>query len=228
VFVSEIFQSLQGEGKYAGHPSVFVRSSGCNLRCSWCDTPHTSWRAEGEHLSIAEILVQTSQWNKIEHAVVTGGEPLLQPDLAELISALGDRGHVVTVETAATVFVENLRPDLFSISPKLANSRPGTQHPTQRALHDRNCKLDSVAKFLQTGLDVQVKFVVEGADDLPEILTLVDRWQLPRDRVYLMPQCDNGEMLVERGRIVAEICSEQGFNFTGRMQIELWGNERGT
>ena len=105
MFISEIFQSLQGEGKYAGHPSVFVRTSGCNLRCSWCDTPHTSWQPEGERVHVTEILQRTAGWSHFEHAVLTGGEPMLQPDLPDLVSALRAREHVITIETAATIFL---------------------------------------------------------------------------------------------------------------------------
>ena len=228
MFISEIFHSLQGEGKYAGHPSVFVRTSGCNLRCSWCDTPHTSWRPEGHHLDVSTILQQTDLWSQVEHAVITGGEPLLQPDVAELVAALRTRGHVTTIETAATLFLPDLRPDLYSLSPKLANSLPSHDHAAARALHERNRNLDVVPRFLDSGVDVQVKFVVEGVADLPEILALVQHWDLPRDQVYLMPQCISGDTLIERGRLVAELCGQEGFNFTGRMQIELWGNERGT
>ena len=90
VFVSEIFQSLQGEGKYAGHPSIFVRTSGCNLRCTWCDTPHTSWHAEGRHLDVAAILGQTALWSDVEHAVLTGGEPLLRRAVPELVRQLSE------------------------------------------------------------------------------------------------------------------------------------------
>jgi len=228
VFVSEIFQSLQGEGKYAGHPSIFVRTSGCNLRCTWCDTPHTSWHAEGKHLDVAAILGQTALWSDVEHAVLTGGEPLLQRDLPDLVAGLRSRGHLITIETAATIFDADLQPDLFSLSPKLNNSRPGIEQAEARALHDRNQDLDVLPKFLETGCDVQVKFVVEGAADLPEILDLVERWQLPRDQVYLMPQCISGDTLVERGRVIADLCRQEGFNFSGRLHIELWGNKRGT
>lgn len=228
MFISEIFQSLQGEGGYAGHPSIFVRTSGCNLRCSWCDTPHTSWQPEGEHLDVPRILQLTAAWTHVEHAVLTGGEPMLQSDLPDLVAELRARGHVITIETAATIFVPDLRPDLFSLSPKLANSLPSNDHGAARALHEHNRKLDVVPKFLASGCDVQVKFVVEGAADLPEIIDLVAQWQLPRDQVYLMPQCVSGNMLIEKGRLVADLCSQEGFNFTGRMQIELWGNERGT
>lgn len=228
MFVSEIFTSLQGEGKYAGHPSLFVRSSGCNLRCAWCDTPHTSWHAEGQALDVEGIMAASAGWQEVEHAVVTGGEPLLQRDLPELVRALRDRGHLVTVETAATLFCDEILPDLFSLSPKLRNSLPGPEHAHERTLHDGNNRLDLVPRFLDSGCDVQLKFVVQGPDDLPEILVLVDRWGLPRDHVYLMPEAVDGDALHERGRVVAQLCRAEGFSFTGRMHIELWGNARGT
>jgi 7-carboxy-7-deazaguanine synthase len=227
VRISEIFQSLQGEGKYAGHPSVFVRTSGCNLRCVWCDTPHTSWRAEGGWAEVPQILQDVGRW-PAEHVVVTGGEPLLQQDLPELVAGLRESGRTVTVETAATLYVAGLHPDLFSLSPKLANSRPGADFPAERDLHDRNNRLDLLPRFLDSGCDVQVKFVVQGAADLPEILGLVRRCGLPRDRVYLMPEGVTAQVLVERGRVVAELCRREGFNYTGRIHIELWGHERGT
>lgn len=228
MFVSEVFQSLQGEGRYAGHPSLFVRTSGCNLRCVWCDTPHTSWHAEGEHIDVATVLERLSAWTDVEHVVITGGEPLLQPDLRDLVVELHQRGHVITIETAATTFVADLHPDLYSLSPKLSNSRPGPEQAAAQALHQRNNVHNHVPRFLALDGDVQVKFVVEGAQDLPEIRRCVDAWKLDQEQVYLMPQAAEEAGLIERSRVVAQICRDEGFNFTGRMQIELWGNERGT
>ncbi|NCX99349.1 MAG: 7-carboxy-7-deazaguanine synthase QueE, partial [Planctomycetia bacterium] len=85
--VAEIFASLQGEGLLAGTPSTFVRASGCNLRCVWCDTPYTSWEPEGESLSVGEILDRVRSLSP-RHAVVTGGEPLLFPEAVELCRSL--------------------------------------------------------------------------------------------------------------------------------------------
>ena len=163
MLLSEIFASLQGEGRYAGLPSLFVRTSGCNLRCAWCDTPHTSWRAEGRNVDVERVLADTRIWSDMEHAVITGGEPMLQPDLPRLVDGLGERGHLVTIETAATRFVDGVRPHLFSLSPKLGNSRPGPEHPAERRLHDRNNRPDdAIPRFLDAGCEVQVKFVVPG------------------------------------------------------------------
>ena len=69
--IAEIFYSLQGEGSLIGMPSVFVRASGCNLRCVWCDTPYTSWRPQGEDQSIAQIL-EAARAYPARHVVVTG------------------------------------------------------------------------------------------------------------------------------------------------------------
>src|SRR5215218_3673767 len=120
--VSELFYSIQGEGKLVGVPSVFVRASGCNLRCSWCDTPYASWEPEGEDVGVAEIERRVGEYGA-RHVVLTGGEPMIMPEIVELCDRLKARGHHVTMETAATVF-KDVRIDLASLSPKLANSTP--------------------------------------------------------------------------------------------------------
>src|ERR1700733_342651 len=73
--ISEIFYSVQGEGILAGVPSVFIRTSGCNLRCSWCDTPYTSWKPEGEDLTLDAVIEQATAFPTARHIVITGGEP---------------------------------------------------------------------------------------------------------------------------------------------------------
>src|SRR5258708_25525769 len=87
VNISEIFYSVQGEGMLTGVPSVFVRTSGCNLRCVWCDTPYTSWSPEGTEMSLEEILAAVRQYPG-RHAVVTGGEPMIAPQIVALTHAL--------------------------------------------------------------------------------------------------------------------------------------------
>jgi len=120
--VAEIFYSIQGEGKLAGIPSTFVRASGCNLRCGWCDTPYASWDPEGEELAVDQIVARVEEFGG-SHVVLTGGEPLIMPDIAQLCDRLKRREKHVTVETAATIF-KPLACDLASLSPKLANSTP--------------------------------------------------------------------------------------------------------
>src|SRR5580704_13562166 len=100
--ISEIFYSVQGEGMLAGVPSVFVRTSGCNLRCSWCDTPYTSWKPEGEELSIDAIVTRSAEFPAARHVVITGGEPMIAPGIVELSNRLRQRGLHITFETAGT------------------------------------------------------------------------------------------------------------------------------
>src|SRR5450432_705830 len=116
--IAEIFYSVQGEGGLVGVPSVFVRASGCNLRCVWCDTPYASWNPEGDDVSVDEIVRRVGEF-KTKHVVITGGEPMIMPDIVELCAELKSRGHHITIETAATVF-KHLKLDLASLSPKLA------------------------------------------------------------------------------------------------------------
>src|SRR3954467_13587346 len=100
--IAELFYSLQGEGSLLGVPSVFVRTSGCNLRCSWCDTPYTSWHPEGDTLSTAEVLQSIRRYG-CSHVVVTGGEPMIVPEMGSFTDALRAEGMHITVETAGTV-----------------------------------------------------------------------------------------------------------------------------
>src|SRR5687768_9223423 len=120
--IAELFYSIQGEGKLSGVPSVFIRASGCNLRCTWCDTPYASWDPEGDDVPVEEIARRAAA-HGAKHIVVTGGEPMIMPDVAELCAALKSTGHHITIETAATVY-KPVQLDLASLSPKLSNSTP--------------------------------------------------------------------------------------------------------
>src|SRR5256885_17048565 len=100
--IADFFYSVQGEGLLTGVPSIFLRTTGCNLRCVYCDTPYTSWEPEGENLSIAQILGKLSMF-PARHVVVTGGEPLLAPEIETLCEALRQSGYHITAETAATI-----------------------------------------------------------------------------------------------------------------------------
>lgn len=123
--ISETFVSIQGEGVLAGTPSWFVRLSGCNLRCAWCDTPYASWRPDGAARSIDALVTEAraaSSAGGVRHAVITGGEPMMFLGVGALAARLGEFLHV-TIETAGTIF-RPVSAHLMSISPKLANSTP--------------------------------------------------------------------------------------------------------
>ncbi|NKB68056.1 MAG: radical SAM protein [Candidatus Latescibacteria bacterium] len=228
MFIAEIFHSLQGEGVYTGHPSVFIRTSGCNLRCLWCDTPYTSWEVQGHHHTVNQLLAETARWSRTKHVVITGGEPMLQKDLPALLKGLHARGHFTTIETAGTLYDDAVRPAFFSISPKLDNARPGPQHPREDRLHQRNNSRVGLPRFIAGNVDFQFKFVVQGQADKREILGLVETFQIPRNKVMLMPEATSADQLHQREREVAQLCREEGFVFTTRLHIELWGNTRGT
>jgi 7-carboxy-7-deazaguanine synthase len=222
--IAEIFYSVQGEGSLLGVPSVFVRTSGCNLRCVWCDTPYTSWNPEGCELSLDQIVAEVKK-HPARHAVVTGGEPMIAPEIVALTERLGQLGLHITVETAGTVF-KPVACDLMSISPKLANSTPA-QDPRWAAHHERfRIDLEVLSKLIMR-YPYQLKFVVAAPGDLEEIRALVTQLEADPIRVILMPEGVDRERLRERGVWLAEICKAEGYRFSPRLHIELYGNRRG-
>jgi 7-carboxy-7-deazaguanine synthase len=227
--LAELFYSIQGEGKLMGVPSVFVRASGCNLRCIWCDTPYASWQPEGENVSVGEIVKRVEE-HGARHVVITGGEPMIMPDIGELCEALKERGHHITIETAATVF-EVVKVDLASLSPKLANSTP-TDHEGgrfARAHEEKRLNIPVIQQFIDSSPEFQLKFVICVPGDLEEIRGLLKQlknWS-PAD-VLLMPEGIERGALEERSAWLGEICKREGFRFCPRLHVMLYGNRRGT
>lgn len=227
--LSELFYSLQGEGKLLGVPSVFVRASGCNLRCTWCDTPYASWRPEGEDVAVAEIVRRVAT-HGARHVVLTGGEPMIMPDVQSLCTALKAAGHHVTIETAATVF-QPVAVDLASLSPKLSNSTPWDGDGGRfAAAHERQrVNVPTVQQFIDAAPDFQLKFVVASEDDLREIDALLGQLKGWRpDDVLLMPEGTDAGTLRERSGWIANACKRTGFRYCPRLHVELYGNRRGT
>lgn len=214
---------MQGEGKLAGTPSVFLRTSGCNLRCSWCDSAYTSWDPEGEERELDGVVEEVRGYGA-SHVVVTGGEPLLQPEIQEACSRLSEDHHV-TIETNATVYKE-VEADLMSLSPKLSNSTPTGEW---REIHeDKRLDFEVMERYIE-GYDYQLKFVVAEESDVEEVDEILNRLAgYDRDKVLLMPEGVEAEVLMERGEWVSEVCKERGFRYSPRLQIHLYGNKRGT
>jgi 7-carboxy-7-deazaguanine synthase len=221
--IAEIFYSLQGEGSLVGVPSLFVRTSGCNLRCSWCDTPYTSWHPEGADWTIAQILAEVDAC-PARHVVVTGGEPMIAREIVELTATLRERGRHITIETAGTVFAP-VACDLMSISPKLANSTPEGEWA---ARHERLRIQPEVLRRLMAEYQHQLKFVIARPEDLGEVRDLVQALGADSGKVMLMPEGIDAGVLRERGAWLAEICKQEGFRFSPRLHVELYGNRRGT
>jgi 7-carboxy-7-deazaguanine synthase len=227
--ISEIFYSVQGEGLLTGVPSVFIRASGCNLRCAWCDTPYTSWKPEGERMTIPEILARTIELldgSPARHAVLTGGEPMMLPESVELTQALKAEGFHITVETAGTIF-QPVVCDLMSVSPKLANSTP-REDAFWSSKHEELRLNIPILTRLMTGYEYQLKFVVSTAADLPEIEALLAQLPpTPRENVLLMPEGRNAAELNARSLEIADLCKRTGYRLTPRLHVYLWGGKRG-
>jgi len=227
--IAEIFHSIQGEGLLAGVPSIFIRISGCNLRCHWCDTPYASWKPEGPEMSIEEILKKLTVWNS-HHVVLTGGEPMIAPDLPELATALKKQKKHITIETAGTILPNSIPCDLASISPKLSNSTPSPERdPAWAKKHDSTRLQPEVICEWISKYDFQLKFVVSTENDLAEIKGLLSRLPpVPLHQILLMPQGIDVKTLAARSPWLVDICKREGFRFCPRLQIELFGHTRGT
>ncbi|PSP98234.1 radical SAM protein [Halobacteriales archaeon QS_5_70_17] len=242
--INELFESLQGEGKLAGVPSVFVRTSGCNLRCWFCDSYHTSWEPTGAWMDIDEVIEAVRSYDA-DHVVVTGGEPLLHDAVVDLLDRLSAAGYHTTVETNGTIH-RDAAVDLASISPKLASSTPGDpegdggtppERPDGRAVdadwaerHEaERLDVETTARLVED-YDAQVKFVVTGPEDLPEIREVIERVRaaagvpVPDDDVLLMPEGTTREALAERREAVADLAIESGFRYTPRLHVDLWND----
>ncbi|HUJ51736.1 MAG TPA: 7-carboxy-7-deazaguanine synthase QueE, partial [Bryobacteraceae bacterium] len=213
--IAEIFYSLQGEGALIGVPSVFVRTSGCNLRCTWCDTPYTSWAPEGEERSLDSVVEEVNRYGA-SHVVITGGEPMIAPEIGELTHRLSQH---VTIETAGTVDT-HVRCDLMSISPKLANSTPYQRDGGRWAQqHERLRYQPEILKRLIQLYSYQLKFVIVEEGDLTQVRAIVDEIGAAKSRVLLMPEGIDSAVLAERGRWLAEVAKREGFRFTPRLHI---------
>ncbi len=230
MLISEIFYSLQGEGELTGVPSVFVRTSGCNLRCNWCDTPYASWSPEGTPMTVEAILAEVKK-HPARHVVLTGGEPMIAKEIRELAAALKRLGHHITIETAATVPPEGIACDLASLSPKLAGSAPDDRlSATWRAKHESLRWQPDVVKAWIDAYGYQLKFVVSAEEDVNEIETMLAQLgrEIPRAKVLLMPEGVTVEALRAKAGWLGELCKSRGYRYAPRLHVELYGNRRGT
>ena len=224
--IIEIFYSLQGEGFLAGVPSVFVRVAGCPLRCRWCDTKYAWSKQAGRRYSTDQIVQAVQQW-PCRFVVITGGEPMVDPDLPQLVGELKAAGKHITIETAGIVYIPDMSCDLMSISPKLSNSVP--DEAKLAAIH-RNSKLDlAVLDELIDNYNYQLKFVVDSEADLPEIEETISKLgNVDSQKVMLLPQAATRDELLAKSPMVADLCKRTGFTFCQRLHVLLWNNQRGT
>ena len=244
ISINEIFHSVQGEGPTIGKPSIFLRLSGCNLECVWCDTKYTwlfskdklerilktipkeyhhqlgdqvySKENEITKLSVDELVERIQGFN-CKHLVITGGEPLLQQkQMIPLIEKLHDQGYSFEIETNGTI--KPLTPNYiqYNVSPKLSNSFNAS---SKRYIPD---VIDYFSK-----LNAYFKFVISSSDDLEEVEELVRNHSISNEFVYLMPEGTSSKELNVRGRELIEICKARNYNYSHRLHIQLYEDERG-
>jgi len=238
--ISEIFYSIQGEGKRSGVPSFFVRTNNCNLRCMFastnlCDTSYTSWNPEDNKnigdMSVGDIIIEYKKYN-VKDVVITGGEPTLQgEELTLLCKELKLLGAYITIETNGTIFGDFINyTDLLSISPKLNSSTP-FDTKFEKIHSESRINLDVLMKFNEMNVegkyDIQWKFVYCKDKDIKEIEELKQSVGIPDNKIYLMPEGINEEDMKERRLETVDMCKKHGYNFTDRLHIIIWGNKRG-
>ena len=254
--IVDLFVSLQGEGKYVGVPSLFIRVSGCNLRCcfkdSICDTAYSSFKPEKGKFNKDDVVAMLRENPCVTDIVITGGEPLMfgeaLDDLIEYICMINEMDYRITVETNGTFGPLKSIINLYSISPKLRTAVPVAGKP-YTYVHDgrtvvKTFSNDEVEHYnitrrnteaiaaLMDQADFQLKFVYSGPESLTDIDNLLEEIMdvscgFDPEDVMLMPEGITPEQLDRNAQEAAEICIKRGWRFTDRLHIRLWGDKRG-
>lgn len=221
--INEVFYSLQGEGRLAGVPSVFIRLAGCPLRCRWCDTAYARDFEAGTEQAADALLARAAEY-PTRHLVVTGGEPLVHEGLADFLRVFAEAGCHITIETAGLVFAAGLPVHLVSISPKLSNS---VLPAAADAPESERLNLAAIRHFMDS-YPYQLKFVVDSPHDLNEIADCIERLgEVDPERVYLMPQASRRDAYIEKSQWLAEYCLQTGFLFSPRLHVMLYDGQKG-
>ena len=229
--ISELFFSIQGEGELTGVPSVFVRTSGCNLRCRWCDTKYASWKPEGENVTINDLLDKVSSY-PARHVVISGGEPMIAKGIEEFTHLLKESGKHITIETAGTIAPNGIQCDLASLSPKLSDSTPKEGDINKEWIDRHESKrldYDILSEWVNS-YNFQLKFVVSKEEEIKEIQNVISRIKgkiLP-EKVLLMPEGIDSDTLRSRYDLLIDLCKENGYRLCNRLHIDLFGNTPGT
>ena len=229
--ISELFFSIQGEGELTGVPSVFVRTSGCNLRCRWCDTKYASWKPEGENVTINDLLDKVCSY-PARHVVISGGEPMIAKGIEEFTHLLKESGKHITIETAGTISPNGIQCDLASLSPKLSDSTPKEGDINKEWIDRHESKrLDyNILSEWVNSYNFQLKFVVSKEEEIKEIQNVISRIEgkiLP-EKVLLMPEGIDPDTLRSRYDLLIDLCKENGYRLCNRLHIDLFGNTPGT
>lgn len=227
--LSEVFLSIQGEGPRAGRIVQFVRLGGCNLSCSWCDTPYT-WdntrydlRKEAPFIDVDAVLDQVEATVDV---VISGGEPLIhqsRPAWAALLRGLHRKGCAIALETNGTIApatVTRTYVQHYSISPKLPNAG---EH--RRGQDPRLAEWPIEVKHRDS---TALKFVCADAVDVKLAVEMADTWGWPRWSVWVMPEGVSADGLAARWPEIATAAVQHRINATTRLQVLAWGDTKGT
>jgi organic radical activating enzyme len=225
LWIAETFAgTIQGEGPSAGTPAMFIRTSGCDLECRWCDTPYTWDRvrfdlsAERARRSVVELAAWAAARPELL-TVLTGGEPLMQQralvPLARALVGLGKRVEIETNGTYAPAAELTCLGVHYNVSPKLAN----VGMPTSRAIRP-----DALAAFAATPNRV-FKFVVCDPSDLDQVDALVAGYGLTE--VWVMPEGTTPRAVIDGMRALVPAVAGRGYRISPRLHVVLWGDERG-
>jgi len=214
--ITEIFKSIQGEGYNSGIPSIFVRTSNCNINCSFCDSKY-SW-VEGKKIYAHKIYTKILELSngKIKHVVITGGEPLLwQKEIALLIDNLKGIGYEVEIETNGTIKWESkILPTRFNISPKFQAVKP-----------------EVIKHFVSTfGRNMIVfKFVISNKEDLNKVIDIDNNFIKPYNPLtYLMPEGKTSKELNEKAKWIIDWINKNGhFRYSDRLQVRIFEDKNG-
>ena len=211
--ICEIFQSIQGEGDLAGYPSIFIRLTGCNLRCKYCDTEYAFY--EGKEMSIEDIMKEIGDY-KSKYVCVTGGEPLLQEETPNLLKTLLNNGYKVCLETNGSLDISDICKEFekygedFVISLDIKCPYSG--------MSDK-MRLENIPLLREHD---QLKFVVYDEEDYNYAKDIIKRFK-PRCKIIIQPVWGTDY------RRIAELMIEDGINarFSPQIHKIIWGERRG-
>jgi 7-carboxy-7-deazaguanine synthase len=222
--IDEMFKSIQGEGRLEGVPSVLVRLSGCNLNCCWCDTRYHFQNGSGFEITYDDFLERLRSYN-CKNVIITGGEPLINPQISAITGLLKNLGFHITIETNATV-ARTVDCDLISMSPKLSHSIPYSSNNGRLIeRHDKMRINPEAIKFFIKNYDYQIKFVVrdkaEDFEEVKKILNQIGDYDL--FKVLIMPLASSRNQLYKVQKNLARLCINNGFRYANRLQLQIWG-----
>ncbi|AQQ70659.1 7-carboxy-7-deazaguanine synthase [Limihaloglobus sulfuriphilus] len=230
VVINEIFYSIQGEGRLAGRPSVFVRHAGCTLRCDFCDTPYAQSPDSGTRYSLNHVVEKVRSY-KCPNLVITGGEPMANPVLERLVEMTWPLFETITIETNGTCFRQldpRLDNVLMSISPKFNDrQRAGYQHSFDVEPESGLISQGTILRLVNS-YDYQLKFVVGADTDIKKIRRTVEGLGCANQRdIFLMPEAKNRREYIRASRHVVDLCLKYGYSFSPRHHIMIWDTKIG-